>query len=182
MPSRAIGMGMCPRCGRPGTVVIKAGNYVYIKHGNTWHYIGTIDKVNLNKILIKTDEITAYRIIYRTNNKIFTNKNKLFLGILVSIVSLLMFTAIILILHVNTSNNGYSSIKISSNNISIIGVNNSHEILNCIHVTLTNNSNNILITCNYSNIMYVNSFKVNDITNNQSSILYYTYVNLTNNK
>ncbi|BDR93432.1 hypothetical protein [Vulcanisaeta souniana] len=53
MPSKAIGMGMCPRCGRPGTVVIKAGNYVYIKHGNTWHYIGIIDKVNLNKILIK---------------------------------------------------------------------------------------------------------------------------------
>jgi len=56
MPSKAIGMGVCPRCGKPGTVVIKAGNYVYIKHGNTWHYIGTIDKVNLNKILIKNPE------------------------------------------------------------------------------------------------------------------------------
>jgi hypothetical protein len=56
MPSKAIGMGVCPRCGKPGTIVIKAGNYVYIKHGNTWHYIGTIDKVNLNKILIKNPE------------------------------------------------------------------------------------------------------------------------------
>ncbi|MFP3237525.1 MAG: hypothetical protein RXR10_08660 [Vulcanisaeta sp.] len=56
MPSKAIGMGVCPRCGKPGTIVIKAGNYVYIKHGNAWHYIGTIDKVNLNKILIKNPE------------------------------------------------------------------------------------------------------------------------------
>ena len=59
MPSKAIGMGVCPRCGKPGTIVIKAGNYVYIKHGNTWHYIGTIDKVNLNKILIKNPENIA---------------------------------------------------------------------------------------------------------------------------
>ncbi len=94
-------------------------------------------------------------------------------------VSLLILMATILILYIN---NGYNGIKINSGNISIISVNDSHEILNCIHVTLTNNSNNILVTCNYSNIMYINSLKVNYITNNQSSALYYTYVNLTSNK
>ncbi|WP_048056829.1 hypothetical protein [Vulcanisaeta moutnovskia] len=71
MPSRAIGMGMCPRCGKPGTVVIKAGNYVYIKHGNTWHYIGTIDKVNLNKILIK-DNKTSEEL---KENNIYNHKD-----------------------------------------------------------------------------------------------------------
>lgn len=76
MASKAIGTGVCPRCGRPGTVVIKAGNYVYIKHGNTWHYIGTIDKVNLNKILIKDEKIKENNISRRSieRHKAFNNK------------------------------------------------------------------------------------------------------------
>jgi hypothetical protein len=36
-------------------VVIKqvgGKDYVYVKHGRTWHYIGPLDKVDLNTILI----------------------------------------------------------------------------------------------------------------------------------
>jgi hypothetical protein len=38
-----------------GSVVIKqvgGKDYVYVKHGRTWHYIGPLDKVDLNTILI----------------------------------------------------------------------------------------------------------------------------------
>ncbi|MGC9153953.1 MAG: hypothetical protein ACP5GY_09560, partial [Vulcanisaeta sp.] len=107
MPSRAIGMGVCPRCGKPGTVVIKAGNYVYIKHGNTWHYIGTIDKVNLNKILIKDskmlEEIKENNIkyIYKYSNR---KKMKIIL-ISLALMAILFFSAFMLKIFNNVKTN-----------------------------------------------------------------------------
>ncbi|MFP3236421.1 MAG: hypothetical protein RXR10_03080 [Vulcanisaeta sp.] len=55
MSARSIGRGICPKCGLEGSVVIKqvgGKDYVYVKHGRTWHYIGPLDKVDLNTILI----------------------------------------------------------------------------------------------------------------------------------
>ncbi|MFP3305325.1 MAG: hypothetical protein RXN89_04475, partial [Vulcanisaeta sp.] len=55
MSARSIGRGICPKCGLEGSVVIKqvgGKDYVYVKHGRIWHYIGPLDKVDLNTILI----------------------------------------------------------------------------------------------------------------------------------
>ncbi len=105
MPSRAIGMGMCPRCGKPGTVVIKAGNYVYIKHGNTWHYIGTIDKVNLNKILIKDNKILEE---VKENNVKYNYKNikdrKIKVTIILAIITAAIFAGILIIRSIKINN------------------------------------------------------------------------------
>ncbi|MGC8607074.1 MAG: hypothetical protein ACP5GZ_04335 [Vulcanisaeta sp.] len=169
MPSRAVGMGVCPRCGKPGTVVIKAGNYVYVKHGNTWHYIGTIDKVNLNKILIKNEKVISKNIYSNIKHNLFTNK--IYLGLLISIMILLTFIIIIFIAHINELN----GVIVNANN-------NSYKIINCVHATLTNNSNYILATCtDNSNVIYMNSSQLRSISSNGSSI-FYVYVNLTNNK
>gem|GEM_PF-990632 len=54
MSARSIGRGRCPKCGREGSVVIKmvgGKEYVYVKHGRTWHYIGSLEKIDVNEIL-----------------------------------------------------------------------------------------------------------------------------------
>ncbi len=48
MSSRSIGQGTCPKCGRRGTLVIKAlggGYYAYYRHGRSWCYLGPLNKV-----------------------------------------------------------------------------------------------------------------------------------------
>lgn len=163
MPSRAIGMGMCPRCGKPGTVVIKAGNYVYIKHGNTWHYIGTIDKVNLNKILIKDNKILEE---VKENNVKYNYKNikdrKIKVTIILAIITAAIFAGILII----------RSIKI--NNANTIS---SLTSLKC-HAIKIDNSTNVILVCNNTKVSGVNNysigFNVNSFTNN--------YLNITNIK
>ncbi|WP_054857436.1 hypothetical protein [Vulcanisaeta sp. JCM 16159] len=37
-----------------GTVILRVGGsrpYVYVRHGRVWHYIGTLDRVNLESII-----------------------------------------------------------------------------------------------------------------------------------
>ncbi|RLE56676.1 MAG: hypothetical protein DRJ40_04990 [Thermoprotei archaeon] len=54
MSSRVIGRGVCPRCGRVGSVVLKelSGKiYVYVKHGREWCYVGPLEKVDLSRVL-----------------------------------------------------------------------------------------------------------------------------------
>lgn len=54
MSTRSIGRGTCPKCGREGAVVVKRlgdREYVYVKHGKVWHYIGPLDNIDLNSII-----------------------------------------------------------------------------------------------------------------------------------
>ncbi|MGC9227700.1 hypothetical protein, partial [Caldivirga sp.] len=47
---------ICPRCGREGSVIVKRigdQGYVYVKHGKVWHYIGSLERVDLQSILIE---------------------------------------------------------------------------------------------------------------------------------
>lgn len=56
MSARSIGRGICPRCGREGSVIVKRigdQGYVYVKHGKVWHYIGPLERVDLQSILIE---------------------------------------------------------------------------------------------------------------------------------
>ena len=49
-----VGRGRCPRCGAEGTVILRVDGsrpYVYVRHGRVWHYIGTLDRVNLESII-----------------------------------------------------------------------------------------------------------------------------------
>ncbi|WP_054853905.1 hypothetical protein [Vulcanisaeta distributa] len=46
--------GKCPKCGMEGTVILRVSGsrpYVYVRHGRVWHYIGTLDRVNLESIM-----------------------------------------------------------------------------------------------------------------------------------
>lgn len=50
-----VGRGRCPRCGMEGTVILRVDGskpYVYVRHGRTWHYIGTLDKVSLESMIM----------------------------------------------------------------------------------------------------------------------------------
>ncbi|MFP3485542.1 MAG: hypothetical protein RXO23_06125 [Vulcanisaeta sp.] len=146
MPSKAIGMGVCPRCGKPGTVVIKAGNYVYIKHGNTWHYIGTIDKVNLNKILIKNPELLALNYVNNKKNiNIIKKKN---IALIILLVFAMLFAVIFYIVH--------------TNNISKMGYNSTnYKIISCLHIVFANDNNsNYIMTCNNASLQMLNNFTV----------------------
>ncbi|WP_054842429.1 hypothetical protein [Vulcanisaeta distributa] len=163
MPSRAIGMGMCPRCGKPGTVVIKAGNYVYIKHGNTWHYIGTIDKVNLNKILIK-DEKMLEKI--KENNIKYNYKYIRNRKIKISLITLTIFLVITfsLVYYFMVHNDG----KKISTNIALTG---------CRYVKSINDTA-FFILCNSTNVGISNNFNIkyiNNLTNYNISINYFNY-------
>lgn len=53
--TRTVGKARCPRCGREGTLVIRTiGNeeYVYIRHGRKWCYIGPRRLVDINILII----------------------------------------------------------------------------------------------------------------------------------
>jgi ribosomal protein L24 len=158
MPSKAIGMGVCPRCGKPGTVVIKAGNYVYIKHGNTWHYIGTIDKVNLNKILIKNPENI-------TTNKPKT-KNKYTATALITIATAIVILSIALLFTLH--NNSYNEFTLQGNQESNNLSNIIKSVVQCnytiIHEapTLLCNSTNYKITIINVNINAIKNISYND--------------------
>jgi len=146
MPSKAIGMGVCPRCGKTGTVVIKAGNYVYIKHGNTWHYIGTIDKVNLNKILIKNSELLALN--YVNNKKNINTIKKKNVALITLLVFVMLFAVIFYIIH--------------TNNISKTEYNNTnYKIISCLHLVFANDNNsNYIMICNNASLQMLNNFTV----------------------
>jgi len=52
--SRSIGRGICPRCGREGTVYVRRiGNreYIYFKHGQKWCYIGPAGEVDVQSLV-----------------------------------------------------------------------------------------------------------------------------------
>jgi hypothetical protein len=52
--TRSIGRGKCPKCGEEGSLIVKSvggKEYVYVKHGRTWHYVGPLDKVDVNMLL-----------------------------------------------------------------------------------------------------------------------------------
>ncbi len=54
MTTIVVGRGVCPVCGQEGSVVLKeiGGRvYVYVKHGNNWHYVGPLEKIDLTGIL-----------------------------------------------------------------------------------------------------------------------------------
>ncbi len=54
MSSRVVGRGVCPKCGREGSVVFKeiSGRiYVYMKHGRDWCYLGPLGSVDLSSVL-----------------------------------------------------------------------------------------------------------------------------------
>jgi len=148
MPSKAIGMGVCPRCGKPGTVVIKAGNYVYIKHGNTWHYIGTIDKVNLNKILIKNPESLTLNYVNNKNNNATKREKIALITLIALLISIMLFAVIFYIIH--------------TNNISKTEYNNTnYKIISCLHLVFANNNNsNYIMTCNNASLQMLNNFTV----------------------
>ena len=49
-----VGKGRCPKCGAEGTIVLRVDSsrpYVYVRHGRVWHYVGTLDRVNLESII-----------------------------------------------------------------------------------------------------------------------------------
>lgn len=53
MSSRKIGRVVCPKCGREGVAIVKRirnREYVYVKHGQDWCYIGPADTV-IRKLL-----------------------------------------------------------------------------------------------------------------------------------
>jgi len=55
MSSRSLGRGRCPKCGQEGVVVIRrigGQEYVYVRHGKKWCYVGPLSKVSLEAILI----------------------------------------------------------------------------------------------------------------------------------
>ena len=146
MPSKAIGMGVCPRCGKPGTIVIKAGNYVYIKHGNTWHYIGTIDKVNLNKILIKNPESLTLNYVNNKNNNAIKREKIALITLVALSISIMLFAVVFYIIRINNTNS--------------IGYNN-YKIINCSHIIFTNYSNSDYIaTCNDTVLRYLSNITV----------------------
>jgi len=54
--ARSVGRGRCPKCGEEGSVVVKSvggKEYVYIKHGRKWHYVGPLDRVDLGALLLE---------------------------------------------------------------------------------------------------------------------------------
>jgi len=56
-----VGRGICPKCGVEGTVVIRSsgsGLYVYIRHGRVWHYVGPMDRINIERLMIKKEQGT----------------------------------------------------------------------------------------------------------------------------
>jgi hypothetical protein len=49
-----IGRGRCPKCGMEGTIVIRSRNsrlYVYARHGRVWHYVGPLEKINMEALI-----------------------------------------------------------------------------------------------------------------------------------
>ena len=165
MPSRAIGMGMCPRCGRPGTVVIKAGNYVYVKHGNTWHYIGTIDKVNLNKILIKNDE-NIIKVSKKKKN-IFLKERRIIALLLITVIVLSTYAIYNIVYQKNKNNATLDDTKYSA------------LLSKC---KIVNNLNNSVyqVSCGSISLLNANNISVNYLTSLKN--LNITVLNSTSNK
>jgi hypothetical protein len=160
MPSKAIGMGVCPRCGKPGTIVIKAGNYVYIKHGNTWHYIGTIDKVNLNKILIKNPENIA------TNKP--KQKNKYTAIALTTIATAMVILSIALLFTLH--NNSYNEFTFQGdqegnnlNNMIKLVAQCNYTTINSASALLCNNTNYKITIININAIRNISSYNLSNI-------------------
>jgi len=55
LSSRVVGRGVCPKCGREGSVVLKelSGKiYVYFKHGRKWCYLGSLENVDLSEVIV----------------------------------------------------------------------------------------------------------------------------------
>ncbi|GAB6945737.1 hypothetical protein [Vulcanisaeta sp. JCM 14467] len=177
MPSKAIGMGMCPRCGRPGTVVIKAGNYVYIKHGNTWHYIGTIDKVNLNKILIKNEK--KEEVINYKESRYLIAKNSKRISIMLILLILAVFSLLTLLMIFYHSNydkgNDIKEYIYNKNYLHVYtNISNTVTLIDCHIINVGNNVYQVIcgnITYNaYQNnvsIKYINNLNMlkNNTTN-----------------
>ena len=54
MVTRVVGRGICPKCGREGSVVLKSVGgrvYIYFKHGRKWCYVGPLENHDLSKLI-----------------------------------------------------------------------------------------------------------------------------------
>ena len=87
-----VGRGRCPRCGAEGTVILRVDGsrpYVYVRHGRVWHYIGTLDRVNLEHIITNR---TSPEVNVRHNS---TAYNKAVIITMLAIVMVVASMAII---------------------------------------------------------------------------------------
>ncbi len=52
--SRTLCRGVCPKCGRRGTIIIKVihgKEYVYFRHGRQWCYVGPARRIPIEKLI-----------------------------------------------------------------------------------------------------------------------------------
>jgi len=63
LSSRVVGRGICPKCGKEGSVVFKeiSGKiYVYVKHGRKWCYLGPLNKVDLSEVIVSLKDYHTF--------------------------------------------------------------------------------------------------------------------------
>ena len=103
-----VGRGRCPRCGAEGTIVLRVDGlrpYVYVRHGRVWHYVGTLDRVNLESII--TNKVNPRIRTERRSTKYNMAVIIAMLAIMMVVISMVLITEYLGLsnVNVNTSNN-----------------------------------------------------------------------------
>ncbi|MGC8608116.1 MAG: hypothetical protein ACP5L5_11225 [Vulcanisaeta sp.] len=91
-----VGKGICPKCGVEGTVVIRSsgsGLYVYIRHGRVWHYVGPMDRINIERLMIKKEQETSMNSRRNAHDYVVGKK------LVVILTALILLTTINIVMH-----------------------------------------------------------------------------------
>ncbi|PVU72677.1 hypothetical protein DDW08_01360 [Vulcanisaeta sp. SCGC AB-777_J10] len=104
-----IGRGRCPKCGMEGTIVIRSRNsklYVYARHGRVWHYVGPLEKINMEALIDRRrgniNEVVEKRNLINTRRRVIIDRVLLALALSLAIVIVIIGTMQLLI---NGNNN-----------------------------------------------------------------------------
>jgi len=88
-----IGRGRCPKCGMEGTIVIRSRNsklYVYARHGRVWHYVGPLEKINMEALIDRRrgniNEVVEKRNLINTRRRVIIDRVLLALALSLAIV------------------------------------------------------------------------------------------------
>ncbi|WP_066797657.1 hypothetical protein [Caldivirga sp. MU80] len=88
-----IGRGRCPKCGMEGTIVIRSRNsklYVYARHGRVWHYVGPLEKINMEALIDRKrgniNEVVEKRNLINTRRRVIIDRVLLALALSLAIV------------------------------------------------------------------------------------------------
>lgn len=120
MSSRVVGRGICSKCGKPGSLVLKRiGDrvYVYFKHGSKWCYIGPIGKVKPDELLEDVEPRSYHILTTKYSSSLSKTVGCILLDVRGRLTVLLSLLTLAFALSIN---NMYSVIVLSLTAIAII--------------------------------------------------------------